>query len=259
MSTPQRPSIDATERSISPVTTISVSGGAMIATSPTFRQMKKRLVECRKYGETEAPYAIVPPRTKSSRTSQRTTAPRLCRPGGRAPASSPGLRSSISATRPPPRPEGRRHAQRDQPVEGDCREQQAARDGLAPEGRDVDDDERAVDRVQEQRAERGAEDGAAAAEDRHAADDDGGDHLELVSDAGDRVDRAVVGQPDGAGQPGYAAAEHEGEEDARANRNAREPRRSRVRADGVKVARRAERAHRVGRRTDRDDRDHGEE
>ncbi len=39
MATPVRPSIDATERSISPVTTISVSGSAMIATSPTFRQM----------------------------------------------------------------------------------------------------------------------------------------------------------------------------------------------------------------------------
>ena len=55
ISTPQRPSIDATERSISPVITISVSGSAMIATSPTFRQMKNRLVECRKYGETLAP------------------------------------------------------------------------------------------------------------------------------------------------------------------------------------------------------------
>jgi hypothetical protein len=39
MSTPLRPSMDATERSISPVTTIKVSGSAMIATSPTFKQM----------------------------------------------------------------------------------------------------------------------------------------------------------------------------------------------------------------------------
>jgi hypothetical protein len=37
------------------VITIRVSGSAMIATSPTFRQMKNRLVECRKYGETSAP------------------------------------------------------------------------------------------------------------------------------------------------------------------------------------------------------------
>ena len=41
---------------------------------------------------------------------------------------------------------------------------------------DVHDDERDVDRVQEQRAERGAEDGAGPAEDRDAADDDRRDH-----------------------------------------------------------------------------------
>jgi hypothetical protein len=32
----------------------------MIAISPTFKQMKKRLLVCRKYGETAAPNAIVP-------------------------------------------------------------------------------------------------------------------------------------------------------------------------------------------------------
>ena len=55
MKSPVRPSIDATERSISPVMMISVSGSAMIAISPTFRPMKKRLVHSRKYGETLAP------------------------------------------------------------------------------------------------------------------------------------------------------------------------------------------------------------
>jgi hypothetical protein len=39
MRTPAKPSIEATDRSISPVTTINVSGSAMIAISPTFRQM----------------------------------------------------------------------------------------------------------------------------------------------------------------------------------------------------------------------------
>ena len=34
---PESPSVDATERSISPVITISASGSAMIATSPTLR------------------------------------------------------------------------------------------------------------------------------------------------------------------------------------------------------------------------------
>ena len=55
MTTPQSPRIEATDRSISPVITISVSGSAMIATSPTFRQMKNRFVHSRKYGETWLP------------------------------------------------------------------------------------------------------------------------------------------------------------------------------------------------------------
>ena len=55
MKSPVRPSIDATERSISPVAMIRVRGSAMIAISPTFRPMKKRFVHSRKYGETLAP------------------------------------------------------------------------------------------------------------------------------------------------------------------------------------------------------------
>ena len=48
MQSPVSPSIDATERSISPVMMIRVSGSAMIAISPTFKPMKKRLVDSRK-------------------------------------------------------------------------------------------------------------------------------------------------------------------------------------------------------------------
>src|SRR5438132_7343647 len=161
-----------------------------------------------------APYAIVPPRSARRSVSQRTRMPApYSLLGAWLPASSPGL-SSSSATGPPPRTQGGRDAQRDQPVEGDRADEQPAGESLAPERRDVHDDERAVDRVQKQRAERGAEDGTAAAEDRHAADDDRGDHLELVADAGDRVDRGEVGQPPGSGDSGDGAAQHEGEEDA---------------------------------------------
>ena len=39
MTTPERPRMEATERSISPVITISASGSAMIATSPTLSPM----------------------------------------------------------------------------------------------------------------------------------------------------------------------------------------------------------------------------
>ena len=48
MKSPVRPSIDATERSISPVMMIRVSGSAMIAISPTFEPMKKKFVQSRK-------------------------------------------------------------------------------------------------------------------------------------------------------------------------------------------------------------------
>src|SRR6266516_6889162 len=180
MRTPAKPSIEATERSISPVTTSKVSGSAMIAISPTFRQMKNRLVDWRKYGETTAPYAIVPPSRARSSVSQRATMLKLRHAvGRRLGTSSPGLRSSSSATGSPSCAQGGRDAQRDQPVEGDRSDEQRARDGLAPEGRHVHDDERAVDRVQEECTQGGAEDGAAAAEDGHAADDDRCNHLEL--------------------------------------------------------------------------------
>ncbi len=49
MTIPDSPRIDATDRSISPVMTISVSGSAMIATSPTFSRMKKTFPDVKKY------------------------------------------------------------------------------------------------------------------------------------------------------------------------------------------------------------------
>src|SRR5579885_1318383 len=239
IATPLSPSVDATERSISPVTTMSVSGSAMIATSPTLRQMKNRLVGWRKYGDTSAPKAIVPPSTTRRSASQRASGPR----------------TRHLATRPPPCAQGRRDPDRDQAVERDRREEQRARERLAPEGREVDDDARAVDRVEEERAQGGAEHRAAAAEDRDAADDHRRDHLELVAHPGDGVDRPVVRQPDGAREPGDAAAQDEREEHAALDGDAREAGGVRVRADGVEVARGAERAHRIGRDRDRDDRD----
>src|SRR5207244_12508490 len=128
--------------------------GAMIAISATLRQMKNRLVDCRKYGETAAPYAIVPPSRTRRSVSQRAMTTGLRHAAGRRlGTSSPGLRSSSSATGSPSRAQGGRDAQRDQPVEGDRGDEQPTRDCLAPEGRHVHDDERAVDRVQEQRAE----------------------------------------------------------------------------------------------------------
>src|SRR5581483_2455817 len=216
--------VEATERSISPVITISVSGSAMMATSPTLRQMKKRFVECRKYGDTSAPKTTVPTISRTSIASQRTAARSGCRPGDSVAGTSSCGWKPRSDTRPPPRAERRRHAHGDEAVEGDRGDQQAARERLAPERRDVHHHERAVDRVQQQRAERGAEHGAAAAEDRHAADHDGGDHLELVADAGDRVDGAVQREPERPSEPGDRPAQDEREEHAPPHRDAGEPR-----------------------------------
>src|SRR6266545_6016895 len=75
------------------------------------------------------------------------------------------------------------HPQAEPPVERDGCQQQGARDRLVPEGRNPRRDERLIDRVEQDRAERGAEDGAAAAEDRHAAHHDGGDDEQFVAGA----------------------------------------------------------------------------
>ena len=60
----ERPSIDATERSISPVITINVSGSAMMAISPMFSPMKNTSVDVRKCGDSEAPNKMLPSNTK---------------------------------------------------------------------------------------------------------------------------------------------------------------------------------------------------
>ena len=49
------PSMEATERSISPTTTIRVSGSAMMAISPMLKPMKKMLVVVKKWDEVCCP------------------------------------------------------------------------------------------------------------------------------------------------------------------------------------------------------------
>ena len=75
--------------------------------------------------------------------------------------------------------------------------------------------------VEQQRAERGADDAAAAAEDRDTADHDSGDHLKLVAGASGGVDRAVLRCPQHAGDAGDGAADREGGEHPPADREAR--------------------------------------
>src|SRR3954452_1156802 len=153
------------------------------------------------------------------------------------------------------------HTQREQPVEADRDEQQEAVDRLLPELVDLEHDERRPDAGEQQRAERGAVDAARAAEDRHAADDDGRDDGELLDGAGVRVERAEARGVEDAGQPGERAARDERPEHAPRDADAGERRRLRVRADRVELAAHARTAHQVAddqqnrERDEREDRD----
>src|SRR3954447_70707 len=81
----------------------------------------------------------------------------------------------------------------DQPVGADGQDDQRADDGLLPELVDVEHREGAADHREQQRAEAGAPNRAAAAEDRDAADHDRGDDVQLVAGAGRGVDGAEPG------------------------------------------------------------------
>src|ERR1051325_5891231 len=102
---------------------------------------------------------IVPASNASRASSQRANAARLLRPvtlATSAGGSSWGWKPR-SDTPSPSRPKRRRDAHGDQPVERDRADEQTARERLAPERRHVDDDEGAVDRIQQQRTKRRAE------------------------------------------------------------------------------------------------------
>src|SRR5450755_4588426 len=69
----ERPSIAATDRSISPVMTMRVSGSAMIAISPMLSPMKKTFVCVMKCGDSDAPKNKVQTKMKTSAVSQRNS------------------------------------------------------------------------------------------------------------------------------------------------------------------------------------------
>ena len=103
--------------------------------------------------------------------------------------------------------------------------------------------QRAVDGEQQVGADRGAPHGAAAAEDRDAADDGRADGVELEAGAGLRVDRAVAGRVEHAREAGECAADHEGRQHALGDLEAVEVGGSRVGADRVELAAAAVVAH----------------
>src|SRR6266487_751110 len=107
------PSVDATERSISPLMTISVMGSAMIAISPDVTSMLKMFPLVRN--------CAGPPRSGADTGT--------------------------------PSSQGGRQPHRDQPVQRDGHQQQEAGDRLVPERRNAEHVQRRVDRDEQQRAD----------------------------------------------------------------------------------------------------------
>src|SRR5690606_7530405 len=144
--------------------------------------------------------------------------------------------------------QGGRHAQRDDPVDGDGEDQQDAVDGEHPHRADAERGQHAVDGGQQQGAEGGAVDAAGAAGEDHPADDDGADDGEFVAAAGAGVDVAEPGQVEGAREAGERAAEGVGGQDPPAHRDAGEAGGLRVGAERVQFASAAVVLEVIGRR-----------
>src|SRR6516225_5347170 len=208
--------MEATDRSISPLMMISVIGSVMIAISPLDRPRLNRLFPVRKSGEAADPTMTMSRTTTASPVSQRTA---------------PRSRPAMSLMAGPPAPQRAGEALGDCLVEGDGDDEQEAPDRLVPERRDAE------------HVERRADHGAAAAEDRDAADHDGRHDLQLVAGARARLDGPVLRGPQHAGDAGDGAADAEGGEHPPAHRDAGQPGRLRVGPDRVQVAPGTERPH----------------
>src|SRR3954447_11342328 len=261
------PSTDAIERSISAATTTSVSGSAISAISEKSSEPVVNESLVRNCGEIAWPIGSSRTSSATSSASQRRRTPRQPPPSRRSKPSS-GTAAAVSpaagtvvesaGTADAPSAQAGIEAQTDEAVERDGGEQQRADGGLLPERVDLQDDERGRDRLQQQRAERGAVDAAGPAEDRDAADDGRGDHDELVAGAGGRVDGAEARGEQHARQAGKRAGQDEGDKDAPIGPHAREPRAFGVRADGIELAAGPEVAQRLADDDHHDERDQRE-
>src|SRR5215813_3240565 len=137
------PSVDATDRSISPLMMMSVIGSAMIATSPEVTPRLNRFEGVRNWGETATPNSAMATTTSARPVSHRMA--RCSSDGSAAPRPSPGAGGVLgwlgSDTGAPSSQRGR-EPQRDDPVERDGHQQQQAGDRLVPERRDAQHVER---------------------------------------------------------------------------------------------------------------------
>src|ERR1700734_2463384 len=254
------PRIEATDRSISPLMTISVIGSAMIAISPEVTPVLKKLPLVRNWGEVTAPKTKMAttrrPRPVSQRTEPRA-AERSQPVSSGAASGSAGAAAGTEArmlgsgsNAGAPSPQCGHEAHRDDPVECDGHQEEETGDGLEPELRESQHVQRGVDAAEQQRADGGAHRAATPAEDGHPADHDGGNDGQLVAGPRGGVDGLVLRGPEHARHPGDSPARRERGEDPPADRDGGQPGRLRVRADRVQLAARAERAHVVG--ADRD-------
>src|SRR5713226_685117 len=229
------PRVDATERSISPLMTMSVSGSAMIATSPEDTLRLKKFPLVRNCDEDRPPNATTAISTRARPDSQRMAGRSAdCRFPARNAAGSRVLRSGSNART--PLPQRGHELERDDAIERDCHQEQEAGDGLVPEWRYPQHVQGRGDGGEQQRANRGADGAAAPAEDGHAADHHGGDDRQLVPRSRGGVDGLVLRGPEHARQPGDAPADREGGEDPLANGDPGQARRFRIRADRVELA-----------------------
>src|SRR5262245_37215149 len=212
-----RPSTLATERSISPVMTTSVIASAMSATGIASRQTNRQ-------NRGLATPSIVAAPTMTTRTRARTTTA----------SHEPKMRFRSGTV--PPSAQAPVDAYGQGAVQTDRGQDQRTDGGALPERVYAEHRQRAADRRQQHRAERGPVDRAAPTEDGHAANDDRRDDVQLGAEAGVGVDRAEPGGVEHSGQAGQRSACDERGEDPSPDRQAGQPRRRWVRPDRVELA-----------------------
>src|SRR4051812_2279298 len=237
---PDRPAVEATERSISPETTSMVIGRAISAMGRVLPIRKDRL--------RALPKPSTVPKDSSRTTIRRaptTVSQRIARVRESGMAGVPLL-------------QGQGHAQRDDPVDRDGEDEQDAVDGEHPHRADAEGGQHTVDGGQQQGAESRAVDAAGAAGEDDTADHDRADDGEFVAGSGARVDVAEPGQVQGAGETGEAAAEGVRGQDPLAHRDAGEPCGLGVGAERVQLASAAEVLEVVGGGDEHRQRDQGQ-
>src|SRR5579859_3848401 len=219
------PSTDATERSISAATIISVIGSAINAISVRSARMLLTFAPVRNTGDNKRP-------STSDRASTMTSNTSHCNGVSRLRVSS--AESGLAMIAFPHHAFGDGAGQ--QSIGGNRGDNQCALDRLLPEWRDVQHDERDADHTQHERAERGAKNGAHSTGDRHAAHHGGGNDLQFDALRGACIDGAEAREPQCTRETGNRAGQQKTRRHATFDVHAGKPRRLRIRADCIVFA-----------------------